>query len=133
MCVRLSISYLRCGEFVPQILGLHVDLAQFPAAQRVVSASFESTELFGLGHREVQLHQNGALAHEVLFEADDTSQEVFVFLVGAEPEDRFDHRPVVPTAVEQHHLAATRELGHVSLEIPLAALLSLGLPRATTR
>ena len=43
------------------------------------------------------------------------------------PKIGLDDRPVVPTAVEQDHLAAGRELCDVPLEVPLGALLDRGL------
>ena len=46
-----------------------------------------------------------------------------MLLFGAEPEHGLDHGAVVPTAVEQDHLAAAGELGHIPLEVPLRPLL----------
>ena len=47
-------------------------------------------------------------------------EEVLVFLVGAEAHDPLDAGAVVPAAVEQHDLAASREMRDVALEVPLA-------------
>ena len=50
------------------------------------------------------------------------AKEVPVFLVGAESEHRLDHCAVVPGPIEQDHLPALGELGHVALQVPLGAL-----------
>ena len=49
-------------------------------------------------------------------------EEVLVFLVGAEAHHPFDAGAVVPAAVEQHDLAAGRQMRDIALEVPLAAL-----------
>ncbi|MEZ5139374.1 MAG: hypothetical protein R2711_11580 [Acidimicrobiales bacterium] len=119
----LQHQVLHGGEVVPVLLGLHVDLAELPLAERIGAPALEAAGLLVLGHREVELHEDGALAHEVLLEADDAAQEVLVLLGRAEPEDGLDHGPVVPGAVEQDDLPAGGELGDVALEVPLRALL----------
>ena len=43
-------------------------------------------------------------------------------LVGAEAHHPLDAGAVVPAAVEQHHLAGRRQVGHIALEVPLRAL-----------
>ena len=48
--------------------------------------------------------------------------EQLVLGVGAESHYPLDPSPVVPRPVEEHDLACGREVGHVPLEIPLAAL-----------
>ena len=72
-------------------------------------AALEATLLFFLRHREIQLDQDCALAHEILFETDDTSEKVRVFFLGAEAEYRLHHGPVVPASVEENDLATTRK------------------------
>ena len=118
---------LLARELVPAILGLGVDLRQLPLAQGVGLAALEAAGLLVLGDAEVELDQDRALTHQILFEAHDAIHKILVLLLGAEAEDRFDHGAVVPAPVEEHHLATGRELGDVALEEPLMALLLGGL------
>ena len=109
-------------ELVPAILCLNVDLRQFPLPQRIGLAPFEPACLLFLGHREVELHQDRALPHDVLLEPWAADHEIFVLVIAAETEDALDHGAVVPAAVEQHHLASTRHLTNIFLEEPLRLL-----------
>ena len=103
------------------------DLAQLPLTERVVDAASEALRLRLLVNAEVELDENRALPHDVLLEPDDTLEEVSVLPLGAEPEHRFDQRPVVPGAVEQHDLALGGQVIDVTLEVPLALLAFAGL------
>ena len=64
-------------------------------------------------------------AHQDPLEARSRAHELLVLVLGAEAHHPLDAGAVVPTAVEEDHLAAGRQLGDVALEVPLAAL-SLG-------
>ena len=64
-------------------------------------------------------------AHEHPLELRARAQELLVLVLGAEAHDALDAGPVVPTAVEQDHLAGGRQMDDVALEIPLG-LLALG-------
>ena len=64
-----------------------------------------------------------------MFKPGDEFHKIFVFIVGAKTHHRFNHGPVVPTPVEQHDLAAGRQVGHVALEVPLAFLTIGGLAK----
>ena len=60
--------------------------------------------------------------HQHLLELRHRAEELLVFLVGAEAHHPLDAGAVVPAAVEQHDLAASRQMRDIALEIPLAAL-----------
>ncbi len=114
---------LHVREVVPPLLGLQVHFAQFPLAQRVGLAPFETSSLLLFGDGEVEFDQNDAVAYQPLFEAGGILDEGLVLVGGAEAEDGFHHGAVVPAAVEEHDLSAPGKLLHVALEIPLGTLL----------
>ena len=87
----------------------------------------ESAALLMSAHREPELEQVQAAAHEVALELGRLAHELAVFLVSAEAHDAFDTGAVVPGAVEHRDLAARRQMLHVALEIPLSALDVAGL------
>src|SRR5262249_54124607 len=61
-------------------------------------------------------------AHQHLLKQRTGTQELAVFVLGAELHDVLDPGAVVPTAIEQDDFAPRRQLGDVALKIPLAAL-----------
>ena len=111
------------GELIPAVLSLQVYLAEFPLAQRVIAAALEAVLLLFFGNAEVELDQQGTLAHQVFFKTDHPAHKIVIFFFGTEAEHRLHHRPVVPAAVEENDLAAPGELCDIPLEEPLGALL----------
>ena len=86
------------------------------------SRSSKRRALLLAAHREPELDEVDAAAHEVPLELGRLAQELDVLLLGAEAHDALDAGAVVPGAVEHHDLAGGGQVLHVALEIPLAAL-----------
>ena len=86
-------------------------------------ALLEAAPLLLAAHREPELDQVDAAVHEVALELRRLAHEFVVLLVAAEAHHALDAGAVVPGAVEQHDLAARRQVPDVALEIPLAAFL----------
>ncbi len=76
--------------------------------------------LLVVGDREPVFDQHDPRAHQHALELRHGPEELLVFLVGAEAHHPLDAGAVVPAAVEQHDLAAGRQMRDVALEIPLA-------------
>ncbi len=87
-----------------------------------MDATEKSQVLLFVGDREPVLEQAHAGAHEHALELWHRAEEVLVFLRRAEAHHVLDAGAVVPAAVEQHDLAAGRQVRHVALEVPLRAL-----------
>ena len=85
----------------------------------------EPAFLLLVADREPVLDQDDARADQHPLELRAGAQELLVLLVGAEAHHALHAGAVVPTAVEQHHLARRGQLRHVALEVPLR-LLALG-------
>ena len=83
----------------------------------------EAALLLLLTDGEPELDEVHAAVHEVPLKLGGLHHELVVLLVRAEAHHTLDAGPVVPRAIEQHDLAARRQVLHVTLEVPLAALL----------
>ena len=136
-CARRSTAPTRCPctrtwppwprHRVPAVQRRQVHGAEFPLAHGVDAADREPGDLLLARHREPELDQGDAGAHEHALELRRLPHELVVLLVGAEAHHPFDAGAVVPTAVEQHDLAFTGEVLYVALEVPPALLLLGGL------
>src|SRR5262249_11494555 len=107
----------------PVLARLQVHWAELPSLDGVVHALDETLLLLLVVHREPVLEEVDARAHQHLLEERTRSQELVVFLLGAEPHDALDAGAVVPAAIEEDDLAARRQVRDIALEIPLPALL----------
>ena len=87
-----------------------------------MDAHHEAQVLLVVGDREPVFDQDDAGADQQALEFRRGVEEVLVLLVGAEAHDALDAGPIVPAAVEQHDLAARRQMRDIALEIPLGAL-----------
>src|SRR4029078_3337795 len=72
--------------------------------------------------REPVLDEMDAGADQHFLEQRAGAQELAVLLLGAEAHDPLESGAVVPAAIEQHDLTLRRQLRHIALEVPLAAL-----------
>src|SRR5438093_4324243 len=113
---------LRLGVVDPARSGLQVHWAELPALAGIVDASKEARLLLLIADREPVLDEHDPRAHEHALELRARAHELVVLLVGAEAHHPLDAGPVVPAAVEQHHLARRRQVLNVALEVPLRAL-----------
>jgi hypothetical protein len=93
--------------------------------QRVVEASLEAALLLLVADREPVLDEDDPGPDEHPLEFGARAQELPVLLLGAEAHHPLDAGAVVPAPVEEDHLAGSRQLFGVALEIPLG-LLALG-------
>ena len=78
--------------------------------------------LLVVGDREPVFDQDDPRTHDQTLEIRRRLEEVLVFLVGAEAHHPFDAGAIVPAAVEEHDLAAGRQVRDIALEVPLGAL-----------
>src|SRR3989338_7713551 len=78
--------------------------------------------LFVVGDRKPVLDQNDAGADQHLFEFRHSAEEFLVLVFVAKSHHFFNTGAVVPTAVEKNDLTSRRQMGHITLKIPLAAL-----------
>src|SRR5262249_54779917 len=99
-----------------------------PSLDRVAHALDEARLLLLVVDGEPVLDEIDAGEHQHLLKERAGTQELGILLVGAEAHDALDPGAVVPTAVEEDHLAACRQMGDIALEIPLPALLLGGRP-----
>jgi len=77
--VRRSISCFWCVKSSSGP-GLDVDFGKLPLAERIGFSTIETSRLFVPGNAEVELDQDGPLAHQILLEADHPVHEVLVLL-----------------------------------------------------
>ncbi len=110
------------GVALPAPARFDVHRAELPLLERILDPHLEAMGLLGVGDREPVLHQDDAGAHQHLLELGHRAEELLHVGLGAEAHHPLDAGPVVPGAVEQHHLAAGRQVADVALEVPLAAL-----------
>jgi hypothetical protein len=68
------------------------------------------------------LMQEDAVLHHGFLEQGHTLQKSVRLIFGAETHHPFDAGAVVPAAIEDHHLAGRREVGHIALHVHLALL-----------
>jgi hypothetical protein len=87
--------------------------------RRFCSLSLESSQI---------LMSSNAALHDVIFQFGTQFEETRVLLLRAKAHHVFDAKSVIPTAVENHHLARRREVRHVTLHIHLG-LLAIGRRR----
>src|SRR6185437_682455 len=92
--------FLRLGVLLPARARLHVHRAQLPLLQGIMDAHQKAELLFLVGDREPVFDQDDAGTHH----------------------HALDTGAIVPGAVEQHDLAASRQMRDIALEIPLRAL-----------
>jgi hypothetical protein len=82
--------------------------------------------LLGVGDREPVFDELDAGADQHALEFRSTPEEFRHLFLGAEAHDPLDAGAVVTGTVEQHDLAGSRQMWHIALEIPLAALALAG-------
>ncbi|MPN05705.1 hypothetical protein SDC9_152958 [bioreactor metagenome] len=107
---------------VPFVERRHVDGAELPLLERMRLALLEAAALLFAAHAEPELDEVHATAHQVALELGRLAHELGVFILRAKAHHAFHARAVVPTAVQQHDLAARRQVLHITLEVPLALL-----------
>ena len=113
---------LGAGIVLPVDAALHVHRRELPLLQGISDPHAEAEFLLLVRDREPVFDQNDAGAHEHMLEIWNGAEELFQFVLRAEPHDPLDAGAVVPAAVEQHHFASRRQMRHIALEIPLVAL-----------
>jgi hypothetical protein len=86
------------------------------------SAARSERALLFLIHGEPVFENQDAAVGQHAFEGRAVVEELGVLRLAAEAHRRLDHGAVVPAAIEQHELPGGRQMGHVTLEIPLCAL-----------
>ena len=101
---------------------LEIHVGQLPVPHRVLEPRPEPRLLFGVTHREPVLAQQNPVFDQEPLEDRALVQEPLVLLLRAQVHDVLDARTVVPGPVEKHDLTGTRQLVHVTLEVPLRAL-----------
>ncbi len=99
-----------------------VGVGELPALERVVAAGVKALELHLAADGQPQLDQNESVAHQPRLEFRRLLEEQRRFLFAAEAHHPLDARAVVPGAVKQDHGAPGRQMRHIALEVPLAAL-----------
>src|SRR6185295_15455769 len=107
---------------------LEVDRRKLELLGGIAGPFGETYFLFFLVDAEPVLQQNHAVLCDQALEHRTILQELFMFGWGAETHYWFDAGAVVPAAVEQDKFAATGQMAHVALEVPLAALAFSGFP-----
>ncbi len=113
---------LGAGVLYPARAGLQVHGAELPALDGGVDPLLEALLLLLVTDREPVLDEGDAGAGQHPLELGAGAQELAVLPVGAKAHHPLDSGPVVPGAVEQHHLPGGGQVGHVALEIPLGTL-----------
>src|SRR5919106_1554211 len=107
---------------LPAVAGLDVHRRQLPAFGGIVEPGLEAFLLLLVAHREPVLDQDGAGTDQHALELRTRAHELLHLLVAGEAHHALDARAVVPGAVEQNHLAGSRQLLDVALEVPLSPL-----------
>src|SRR5579883_1563264 len=102
----------------PELRRLGVDRAQLPLLQRILAALLEPPLLLALADIEIVFEEADAGADEHLLEGGHGLEEFARLGLGAEAHHRLDAGAVVPTPVEQHHLAAGGKMRDIALKIP---------------
>ena len=80
----------------------------------------EAPALLLVRDRKPVLEELDAGPHQHALEFRHLAHELEVLDRIAEPHDALDARPVVPGAIEEHHVAPCGQMLHIALEVPLA-------------
>ena len=118
----LQHRFLGLGVLLPAAARFQIHRAELPLLQRIVDPHREAQMLLFVGDREPVLDQDDAGTHQHALEFRHRAEEFLDLVFGAEAHHPLDAGAVVPAAVEQHDLAAGRQMRNVALEIPLRAL-----------
>ena len=113
---------LGLGVIHPPGAGFHIHRAEFPPFGGVLDPSLEAAFLFFVAYGEPVLDEDDPGTDKHLLVFGTGTHEFFILFVCAKAHNPFDPGSVVPTPVEEDHLACRREMGGVTLEIPLTAL-----------
>ncbi|MNC35732.1 hypothetical protein D3C75_842260 [compost metagenome] len=113
---------LGAGVLHPAGAGLQVHGAEFPALDGGVDALLEALLLLFITDREPVLDEGDARASQHPLELGAGTQKLAVFGIGAKAHYPLHPGPVVPGAIEQHHLPRRGQVGGIALEVPLGAL-----------
>ena len=97
------------------------------------SRDVEAAQLLLARHREPELEEPDAGAHEHAFKIGALAHEFEIVVGRAEAHHALDAGAIVPGAVEEHDFAAGRQVLDIALEIPLVRSRSVGFSSATTR
>src|SRR6185437_3192604 len=114
--------FLRLRVLLPARARLHVHRAQLPLLQGIMDAHQKAELLFLVGDREPVFDQDDAGTHQHALELGHGVEELLDLLLGRKAHHALDTGAIVPGAVEQHDLAASRQMRDIALEIPLRAL-----------
>src|SRR6185503_16681142 len=110
----------RARVVVPAAVGLQVHRRQLPGLAPIVDAILEPARLLLHADLEPVLDEEDAGFDERLLEPRDQLEELESFLFAAVPQDSLVSGAVVPAAVEDHDLAARRQMANVALHVDLA-------------
>src|SRR5262249_24060918 len=111
---------------LPAPARFQIHRTELPLLDRVMDSHQEPEMLFLVrcGHTVLDQNDPGTDVHalEVRYRA----EKLFDILLRAETHNALDADAVVPTAVEQHDLAASGKMRQVTLEVPLRAFALAG-------
>src|SRR5580698_7290706 len=96
--------------------------ADLPALCRISHAVLKTALLLRVAHREPILDEDDAGANQHALELRTGQHELLILCLGAEAHDPLDAGAVIPTAVEEHHLAGRGQMRYIALEVPLRFL-----------
>src|SRR5262249_17037219 len=112
--------YLLClGIGLPTPPRLNVHRTELPLLERIMDAHQETELLLLVGDREPIFDEDDAGTDQHALELRHGAEELLDLLLRAEAHHALDTGPVVPAAIEQHDLAAGRQMWHIPLEVPL--------------
>ena len=107
---------------VPLVEGGQVDGAELPLLERVGLAFLEASALFFAAHREPELDEVHAAAHQVALELGRLAHELEVFVGEQKPITRSTPARLYQERSNSAISPGGGQVLHVTLEIPLAAL-----------
>src|SRR5258708_31625516 len=99
-----------------------VERAVLPLLERIRAAVLQTLLLLVFADVEKVFEELDPRSLEQPLEGRHRLEKFLVFVLSAEPHDALDPGAVVPAAVEDHHFLGGREIVHVALEIPRAAV-----------
>src|SRR5215472_15850290 len=97
-------------EFVPTTEGFRIHRTEFPLPHRILDAGLETPLLLLLADFEPKLDHDDATVDDVLLDLRTQFEKALVLFGRTKAHDVFHAGTVVPAAIEDHDLAARREL-----------------------
>src|SRR5579871_6628123 len=116
----MSEHFVLCARVLhPPATRLEIHPAHFPALDGIPQAVLKTLFLLVLIDRKPVLYEHDSATHQHALKFGTTAQKLQILGLSAKSHHVLHASPVVPTSIKKYDLARRRQMGYISLKVPL--------------